>query len=122
MTPLQAATNLPLFYCQYAPQGTPESLGLRYPGLEPTGQLRDGIDFALRQASEPSRFDVLLFTDPQPESEAELDFVRDDVVAQAERVRPPARSTRPRRSAACAPAPRAAACRCFRRESPTPEW
>lgn len=83
MTPLQAGTNLPLFYYHHAPQGTPESLGLRYPGLEPTGPLPDGIDFALQRRNEPSRFDVLLLTDPQPESQAELDFVRDDVIAQA---------------------------------------
>ena len=83
MTPLHADTNLPLFYYHYAPQGTLESLGLRYPGLAPTGPLPDSIDFALQRSSEPSRFDVLLFTDTQPESEAELDFVRDDVVTQA---------------------------------------
>ena len=83
MTPLQPGTNLPLFYCHHVPQGTPESLGLRYPGLAPTGRLPDSIDFGLRRAAEPARFDALLFTDPQPESAAELDFVRDDVVAQA---------------------------------------
>jgi len=29
---------------------------------------------------EPKRFDVVLFADPQPESHAEIDFIRDDVV------------------------------------------
>jgi hypothetical protein len=83
MTPLEPSTNLPQFYYHHAPQGTPESLNLRYPGLAPSGPLPDSIDFPLQRASEPSAFDVLLFTDPQPESPAELDFVRDDVVAQA---------------------------------------
>src|SRR5262249_30309857 len=36
---------------------------------------------ALKKADEPQKFDVLLFTDPQPESAAEVDFIRDDVVA-----------------------------------------
>jgi len=82
-TQLQPGTNLPRFSYHHAPQGTLESLGLRYPGLEPTGPLPDSIDFGLQRQVEPSRFDVLLFTDPQPESEAELDFVRDDVIMQA---------------------------------------
>lgn len=88
MTPLQSATNLPQFYYHYVPHGTPEALGLRFPGLAPSGTLPDSIDFALQRVSEKSRFDVLLFTDPQPESAAELDFVRDDVVAQAGLLRP----------------------------------
>src|SRR5579872_605927 len=88
MTPLQADTNLPRFYYHHTPHGTPEALGLRYPGLQPTGPLPDSVDFALQRVSEPSRFEVLLFTDTQPESAAELDFVRDDVVAQAGLLRP----------------------------------
>ncbi len=83
MTPTEPGTNLPRFYYHYAPTGTPESLGLRYPGLPPTGPLPDSIDFPLRRAHEPASFEALLLTDPQPESAAELEFVRDDVVAQA---------------------------------------
>jgi hypothetical protein len=82
MTPLETGTNLPRFSYLYAPQGTPPNLGLRYAGLSPTGPLPASIDFPLRRQSEPSRFDVILFTDPQPESLAELGYVRDDVVAQ----------------------------------------
>jgi hypothetical protein len=83
MTPLEAGTNLPRFHYHYQPQGTPASLNLRYAGLEPTGSLPDSIDFPLRRATENPRFDVLMFNDPQPESPAELDFVRDGVIAQA---------------------------------------
>jgi hypothetical protein len=76
-------TLLPRFAYLYEPEGTPAALNLRYPGVEPTGPLPDSIDFPLRRQDEPARFDVLLFTDPQPESSAELTYVRDDVIARA---------------------------------------
>ena len=71
---------LPRFYHVHQPAGSPE--GLRYPGLEPTGPLPESIDFALRRSDEPSRFSALLFADTQPQSAAEVDFIRDDVVAE----------------------------------------
>ncbi|WP_158807626.1 calcineurin-like phosphoesterase family protein [Beijerinckia sp. L45] len=74
-------THLPLFSYVYEPDGTPETLGLRYPGLLPTGFLPNFIDFPLIRVPEPSRFDVVLLTDPQPESTAEIEYVRDDVVS-----------------------------------------
>jgi hypothetical protein len=83
MTPLAPETHLPQFSYIYEPQGTPASLGLRYPGIAPTGPLPARIDFPLRRQAEPTRFNVVLFTDPQPESLNELGYVRDDVVAQA---------------------------------------
>jgi hypothetical protein len=81
-TPLAPETNLSMFSRLHQPDGTPASLGLRYAGIAPTGPLPASIDFALRRQTEPTRFDVILFTDPQPESLAELGYVRDDVVAQ----------------------------------------
>jgi hypothetical protein len=39
------------------------------------------VPLALIRAEEPQAFDVILFTDPQPESGAELDFVRDTALA-----------------------------------------
>ena len=62
------ANNLPRFYYIHQPGGTPAALNLRFRGLAPTGPLPDSIDFGLRRTAEPARFDVLLFTDPQPES------------------------------------------------------
>jgi hypothetical protein len=81
--PLDATTNLPHFAYVHAPDGSPD-LGFRFAGLAPTGKLPDGIDFVLHQQSEPPQFDAILFTDPQPESLAELGYVRDDVVAIVE--------------------------------------
>ena len=81
MTPVDPATQLPRFAYVHAPDGTPASLGFRFAGLAPTGPVPDSIDFPLRRQDEPKRFDVLLFTDPQPETLAEIGYVRDDVVA-----------------------------------------
>jgi hypothetical protein len=81
-TPIDPATQLPRFAYVYAPHGTPAALGLRFHGLSPTGALPDSIDFPLHRQEEPGRFNVLLFTDPQPETLAEVGYIRDDVVAQ----------------------------------------
>ncbi len=81
-TPADPATGLPAFARLHSPAGTPASLGLRFPGVAPTGKLPPGIDFALRRQDELTRFDAILLTDPQPESEVELGHVRDDVVAR----------------------------------------
>ncbi|MFC6790228.1 calcineurin-like phosphoesterase C-terminal domain-containing protein [Methylobacterium komagatae] len=67
----------------HQPEGTPKDLGLRYRGVDPTGPLPSAIDFILTKQDEPEDFDVLLFTDPQPESRHELDHVRDTAVNRA---------------------------------------
>ncbi len=85
MTPLDPHTNLPRFAYIHQPAGTPGLADMRFAGIAPTGPLPASIDFPLHRQTEPGTFDVLLFTDPQPESAAELDFVRDDVVALAGR-------------------------------------
>jgi hypothetical protein len=78
--PLDEATRLPRFSFIHQPHGTPAGLDLLYPGLPPTGPLPASVDFGLIKTEEPKRFDVVLFADPQPESHAEIDFIRDDVV------------------------------------------
>ena len=74
------ADRLPQFHYLYQPKGSPAALDLRFRGIDPTGPLPDSIDFPLNKIDEPTTFDVLLFTDPQPESDVELSFVRDDVI------------------------------------------
>jgi hypothetical protein len=78
--PQDPATRLPRFSYIHEPDGTPAELNLTFPGLAPTGPLPASVDFGLIRDEQPNRFDVVLFTDPQPESEAEVDFIRDDVV------------------------------------------
>jgi C terminal of Calcineurin-like phosphoesterase/N terminal of Calcineurin-like phosphoesterase len=78
--PLDPTTKLPRFSYVHQPNGSPEHLKLRFRGVDPTGPLPASVDFPLIREAEPQKFDVILFTDPQPESQAELDFVRDDLV------------------------------------------
>jgi hypothetical protein len=74
-----SADQLPQFYYVHQPAGSPA--GLRYTGIAPTGPLPDRIDFALTKVTEPAAFDAVLFADTQPQTNAELDYIRDDVVA-----------------------------------------
>lgn len=78
--PIDKATSLPRFSYIHQPEGTPKELDLLYLGLPPTGPLPDSVDFGLIKRDEPKSFDVVLLTDPQPESDAEIDFIREDVV------------------------------------------
>ena len=79
MPPVDPATNLPRFYRLHQPDGSPASLNLTFAGVPPTGPLPPSVDFALRRLDEPTAFEVVLFTDPQPESDVEVDFIREDV-------------------------------------------
>ncbi|MEM7101201.1 MAG: calcineurin-like phosphoesterase family protein [Pseudomonadota bacterium] len=72
--------QLPQFYYIHRPNGSPE--GLRFPGIKPTGPLPDSIDFGLTKQDEPNVFEAILFADTQPQTEAELDYIRDTVVAE----------------------------------------
>ena len=79
MPPVDPSTNLPHFYRHHQPNGTPAALNLRYAGLAPTGPMPDSLDFALRRQEEPGAFEVVMLADPQPETEAEVDFIREDL-------------------------------------------
>ncbi len=72
--------QLPQFYYIHKPAGSPSHL--RYRGMAPTGPLPDRIDFPLLTQEESDPFDVVLFADPQPQTEVELAYIRDDVVAE----------------------------------------
>jgi hypothetical protein len=80
MPPVDLATNLPRFHRLHQPDGSPASLNLTFAGVPPTGPLPPSVDFALRRLDEPTAFEVVLFTDPQPESDVEVDFIREDVI------------------------------------------
>jgi hypothetical protein len=78
--PIDPSVMLPRFYYIHQPRGTPTHLGLRERGIEPTGQLPGSVDFPLQKAGEPTRFDVILFTDPHADSPAAIDYIRTDMV------------------------------------------
>ncbi len=73
-------SQIPRFYYIHQPNGSPP--GLRYQGIDPTGPLPASIDFGLRRQAEPNAFEAILFADTQPQTEAEIDYIRDKVVAE----------------------------------------
>ncbi len=80
MTPVNA-DMLPRFH--YIHQRAGSRKRMRYRGIDPTGPLPERIDFPLvRVDEEPAVFDAILFADPQPQTEAELDYIRDGVIAE----------------------------------------
>jgi len=72
--------NLPQFYYLHDPDGTPDSLNLRFPGVAPTGPLPEAINFPLYEQGVGSDFTAVAFADPQAADDEQLRFVRDDVV------------------------------------------
>jgi 3',5'-cyclic AMP phosphodiesterase CpdA len=74
--------NLPQFFHRHYPDGTPVELALRFRGVDPTGELPSSVDFPLRRTDVAERFEAIWFADPQPQSPAEIGYVRDDVVAE----------------------------------------
>ncbi len=77
-TPL-SADQLPRFYYIHKPAGSPPS---RFPGVAPTGSLPDSIDFPLFANEEPDQFRAILFGDPQPRNQKEVNYVAHDVVEE----------------------------------------
>jgi len=71
--------QLPRFYYVHKPHGSPAS---RFPGVAPTGALPESVDFALRPNDEPEVFKALLFGDPQPRDQKEVDWITHDVVEE----------------------------------------
>ena len=55
---------------------------MRYAGIAPTGDLPASVDFALVRVDEPAKFEALLFADTQPQTSVEIDYIRDDLVAE----------------------------------------
>jgi len=72
--------NRPQFYYIHDPDGTPDSLDLKFSGIEPTGPLPEAVNFPLHPAEKKTSFTALAFADPQAGTHEELRFVRDDVV------------------------------------------
>ncbi len=72
--------NRPQFYYLHDPDGTPDSLDLKFPGVEPTGPLPEAVNFPLHSSEKKTSFTALAFADPQAGTHEELRFVRDDVV------------------------------------------
>ena len=77
-TPL-SEDNLPQFYYIHKPNGSADD-GFKYKGVAPTGPLPASVDFPLYPQDEPKQFKALLFGDPQPRNQQEVDYITHDVV------------------------------------------
>jgi len=71
--------NLPQFYYLHKPAG---SRGIRYKGIDASGPLPKSIDFALSKQEEPDKFKAILFGDPQPSNQDQVDYIAHDVIAE----------------------------------------
>ncbi len=76
--PTVDALQLPRFYYVHKPAGSPR--GLRFAGVAPTGPLPTSIDFPMTPNDEPDRYQVILFGDPQPRDQKEIDYIAHDIV------------------------------------------
>jgi len=70
--------NLPQYYYQYKPKGSPADF--KYKGTAPTGELPKELNFALHKQNESKNFDILVFGDPQPYTEKQLDYFKRAIV------------------------------------------
>lgn len=77
-TPL-SPDKLPQFYYIHKPHGSPD---LGFAGVKPTGPLPESIDFPLYKQDEPRQFRAILFGDPQPRDQKEVDYIAHDVVEE----------------------------------------
>ncbi|MBS1705215.1 MAG: calcineurin-like phosphoesterase family protein [Armatimonadetes bacterium] len=74
--------NIPQHYYVHRPEGSPK---LRYKAIAPTGNLPKSIDFALQPQKEHDKFRIVMFGDPQPRNQKEVDYIAHDVVEQVAR-------------------------------------
>lgn len=71
--------GLPRFSYIHKPDGSPDE-DFIWPGVAPTGELPEAIDFPLIPNAEPDSFSIIAMGDPQPYSEREVDYYRADVI------------------------------------------
>lgn len=71
--------NLPQFFYIHKPNGSPK---LRFPGVEPTGELPQSVDFALYPQREPRRFSAIIFGDTQPRDVKEVGYIARHIVRE----------------------------------------
>jgi hypothetical protein len=74
--------NQPQFFFNHKPAGSPA--GFKYKGVEPTGPLPAFVDFPLLPQIATDTFTTLLFGDPQPYTEKEVEYFARGVVAELE--------------------------------------
>ncbi len=79
-TPL-SAKKLPQFYYNHKPAGSPANF--KYKGILPTGNLPNPLNFPLVTDTTKDNFTAIIFGDPQPANEAELEQFKKGIVDEA---------------------------------------
>ena len=72
------ANNQPSNHYIHKPSGSPADF--KFQGSKPTGALPASLDFPLVKKEESDEFRVLVFGDPQPYTQEEVDFFEKDIV------------------------------------------
>lgn len=72
--------NIPQYFYIHKPEGSPD---LNYEGVAPTGNLPKSVDFGLYPQEESASFTAMIFGDPQPYNEKELEQFAMGVVSKA---------------------------------------
>ena len=70
--------QLPKFFYIHKPNGSPK---LKFPGSLKTGDIPRSIDFPLYRQDEPANFQLLMFGDPQPRNQTEINYITEDAVS-----------------------------------------
>ncbi|MGY5851154.1 calcineurin-like phosphoesterase C-terminal domain-containing protein [Salegentibacter sp. F14] len=71
--------NLPQFYYIHKPNGSPQ---MKFPGVSPTGKLPGKVNFGLIPKEVKEEFSILVFGDPQPYNEKEVDYFARGIVVE----------------------------------------
>lgn len=71
--------NIPRFYYIYKPTGSP---ALKFGGIKPTGAIPENVNFPLYKTTVNENLKILAFGDPQPGNNEDLDYMRDDIIAE----------------------------------------
>src|SRR5688572_12641098 len=77
------AGGVPRFSYLHQPLGSPMDVAYRHAGVAATGGLPAAIDFPLVRRQESDGFEALLMADTQPANDAELAYLREDILAAA---------------------------------------
>ena len=72
--------QLPQFYYNHKPAGSPANF--KYKGVAATGALPAFINFPLKPSAEPAQFTTLLFGDPQPYTQKEVEYFDRGIVSE----------------------------------------
>lgn len=74
--------NLPRFHYVHDSDGSDRDVDWHFRPISPTGELPESVDFPLLPWEHPRRFNLIAMADPQPRTDREIDFVRDDVASE----------------------------------------